>query len=351
MFLNVGLKQDGAKKWQWQFEFSASPRSLSFSSDGGSKSTTITSRRRRIYLDDNNNANGSFGSWESCDFSVSESLSWITTSTSGNTVSFNASENTSTSRSESATIEQSRSGYYQYTGSDYPSDSGSIPISLSQSAGVTYSYSLSVSPTSIFLPPSGRYRRVTINSSKNGSDGSSEDSRWVATKDASWISCSPSSGTGIYSDISGQNYTNPAQDRTGKVTIEQEDSGKTETIDVTQRKLIQYTITNNLGATLSGQTVEASVSSGSTSGVISSTMNDVFVCGSSTTGSFTVNFTNYSIASSTVTINSNYANNSGQIDSLNSFTVNVNSANTNNLTASVYLVGLSENLWTIDISF
>ena len=149
---NVPLSQSGALKWQWQFEFSASSRSLSFSSDGGSKSTTITSRRRMIYINDSGSATGNLGNWESCDFSVSESLSWITTSTSGNTVSFNASENTSTSRSGSATIEQSRSGYYQYTGSDYPSDSGSISISLSQDAATVntyYQYKFSASPTSL----------------------------------------------------------------------------------------------------------------------------------------------------------------------------------------------------------
>ena len=127
-------------KWQWQFELSASSRSLSFSSDGGSKSTTITSRRRMIYINDSGSATGSLGNWESHSFSSSESLSWITKSTSGNTIELTAEKSVEPARSGTLTVIQNRSGYYLYGGSDYPSDSSSISVTLSQSSGQTTVY-------------------------------------------------------------------------------------------------------------------------------------------------------------------------------------------------------------------
>ena len=93
-----------------------------------------------IYINDSGSATGSLGNWESHSFSSSESLSWITKSTSGNTIALTAENSIEPARSGTLTVIQNRSGYYLYGGSDYPSDSASISVTLNQSSGQTTVY-------------------------------------------------------------------------------------------------------------------------------------------------------------------------------------------------------------------
>lgn len=90
-----------------------------------------------IYINDSGSATGSLGNWESHSFSSSESLSWITKSTSGNTIALTAESSIEPARSGTLTVIQNRGEYYLYGGSDYPSDSASISVTLNQSSGQT----------------------------------------------------------------------------------------------------------------------------------------------------------------------------------------------------------------------
>ena len=92
---SVTVSQGANVKTTYQYKLSVSPTSLSFSSSGGSKDISVTSQRRTIT--ETGGTVTSTGSWTNYGFSSSESLSWISTSTSGTTIKVTATENTSTS--------------------------------------------------------------------------------------------------------------------------------------------------------------------------------------------------------------------------------------------------------------
>ena len=90
-----------------------------------------------IYVNDSNQATGETGNWEThSNYSLSESLSWITTSGTNITATDNSSS--STSRSGTVKATQDRSGYYVHGngGINYSSDPSSRDISVSQESGM-----------------------------------------------------------------------------------------------------------------------------------------------------------------------------------------------------------------------
>ena len=174
---------------------SVSPTSFNIPSSGGS--------------------NYSFNIYSNCEWTVSESSSWITgvslTSGSGDgNVSFDVLENTNTS-SRSATIEIIR-------------DSEIIESITVYQQGESISYYLNVSPTSLDFPASGSSLPFSI---------SSNDS-WNVSESSSWLSCSPLSGPGN-GTVSVSTLVNSGSiGRSGTITITGVNSGITRTVSIYQ---------------------------------------------------------------------------------------------------------------------
>lgn len=163
---SVTVSQGANVTYTYQYKFSRTPSSLSFDSSGGTKNVTVTSQRRQI-----TETGGSFtsaGSWESYGFSSSETLSWISTSTSGTTIKVTATENTSTSERDGTLTITQDSQTNKCTLSGYESDSPELNVPLDQDAARKtdsgYQYEFSVSPTSLQFPVDGGDKSVTVTS-------------------------------------------------------------------------------------------------------------------------------------------------------------------------------------------
>ena len=118
----------------YQYEFSASPSSLSFTSSGGTKSVAVTSRRREIRETNSGYTPKSWTTWSNFSSSITSGTTYF--SKSGTTsISVRASENTSTlSRSGNLRISQTREDVCNVSG--YKSDTTPINVGLSQSGKV-----------------------------------------------------------------------------------------------------------------------------------------------------------------------------------------------------------------------
>ena len=124
---------DITTKTEYQYEFSVSPASLSFSADGGTQSVTVTSRRRPVTLTYTNGSltdesAGSWSTWSSYSGRIGSGAGFSVLGT-----SVTAGANSSTSRREgNLELTQTQTSDYSGSTSSYKSDSASINVPLDQ---------------------------------------------------------------------------------------------------------------------------------------------------------------------------------------------------------------------------
>ena len=213
-----------------KYFFSVSPSSLDFTSDGGSKSVTVTSYYQTATQTSTDNGpwlpasptfSGKTGVTPSAGSSSNSAFSVGSVSGSSGTYTVNvtASSNSSTSnRSGSFDISQSRSGNY----SDFTSDDSSLNVPLNQERKKEDVYVFLVSPPSITFNANGGERTLSITSTKNDS---------VIGYSYSWKA--------MLSQFTFSNGTISASSagtlgRNDTLTLTQNESGKTATINVSQ---------------------------------------------------------------------------------------------------------------------
>ena len=124
---------DITTKTEYQYEFSVSPASLSFSADGGTQSVTVTSRRRPVTLTYTNGSltdesAGSWSTWSSYSGRISSGTGF---SVSGTSVTAGANSSTS-SREGNLELTQTQTSDYSGSTSSYKSDSANINVPLEQ---------------------------------------------------------------------------------------------------------------------------------------------------------------------------------------------------------------------------
>lgn len=124
---------DITTKTEYQYEFSVSPASLSFSADGGTQSVTATSRRRPVTFTYTNGSltdesEGSWSTWSSYSGRISSGAGF---SVSGTSVTAGANSSTS-SREGNLELTQTQTSDYSGSTSSYKSDSASINVPLDQ---------------------------------------------------------------------------------------------------------------------------------------------------------------------------------------------------------------------------
>ena len=124
---------DITTKTEYQYEFSVSPASLSFSADGGTQSVTVTSRRRPVTLTYTNGSltdesAGSWSTWSSYSGRISSGAGF---SVSGTSVTAGANSSTS-SREGNLELTQTQTSDYSGSTDSYKSDSASINVPLDQ---------------------------------------------------------------------------------------------------------------------------------------------------------------------------------------------------------------------------
>ena len=140
----VDLQQNGAVVVNdgYQYEFSVSPTSLSFSSSGGTQSVTVTSRKRLIQWYEGNSTPFSTGNWSNVTptYSITSGNSYFSNSGSSVTASSNSSTST---RSGNLKISQSQTDICTLSG--YGSDSTPINVPLSQSGRTITTMSITIS--------------------------------------------------------------------------------------------------------------------------------------------------------------------------------------------------------------
>lgn len=124
---------DITTKTEYQYEFSVSPASLSFSADGGTQSVTVTSRRRPVTLTYTNGSltdesAGSWSTWSSYSGRIGSGAGF---SVLGTSVTAGANSSTS-SREGNLELTQTQTSDYSGSTSSYKSDSASINVPLDQ---------------------------------------------------------------------------------------------------------------------------------------------------------------------------------------------------------------------------
>ena len=185
---------DITTKTEYQYEFSVSPASLSFSADGGTQSVTVTSRRRPVTLTYTNGSltdesAGSWSTWSSYSGRISSGTGF---SVSGTSVTAGANSSTS-SREGNLELTQTQTSDYSGSTSSYKSDSANINVPLEQMGAdiksvnfihLSYSWQSRMVPMTFTaymhppvikspplsswnagsptVPPSGRVRRTTL---------------------------------------------------------------------------------------------------------------------------------------------------------------------------------------------
>ena len=131
--LTQDKKDDITTKTEYQYEFSVSPASLSFSADGGTQSVTVTSRRRPVTFTYTNGSltdesEGSWSTWSSYSGRISSGAGFSVSRTS---VTAGANSSTS-SREGNLELTQTQTSDYSGSTSSYKSDSASINVPLDQ---------------------------------------------------------------------------------------------------------------------------------------------------------------------------------------------------------------------------
>jgi hypothetical protein len=210
----------------YQYKFSVSPTSLSFSADGETKTYSVTSERRQITKTDSSSYDaGSWTTWSS----YTESVSGTGFSGSSGRVTAGANSNTS-SRSGDLDLTQTQSD--KCTVSGYESDSSNINVPLSQDGKKEeyygYQYKFSVSPTSLNFSADGETKTYSVTSERRQitkTDSSSYDAGSWTT----WSSYTESvSGTG-FSGSSGRvtaGANSNTSSRSGDLDLTQTQSDK-----------------------------------------------------------------------------------------------------------------------------
>lgn len=280
-----------------EYEFSASPTSLSFVALGQSKNINVTSMFHYTFN----------GEWR--DDNVPWQVQSITApfKISGNTVSIGENVNPSVRRGSLVLIQ--------------PASRKTITISLSQAAAeITYQYNFSVSPTSLDFAATGETKSVSITSTRdryvNGKYSSTDN--W----DYSRSNGNNVSGSGT-SITMGENTGD--SDRSGSVTFTQNTSGKRVTVNCNQEAAsieVTYTFTispDSLTFENTGGTQNFTVTSTKTTVVNgnSSTTNLDYSISGSVSG-FTINKGSGSVTAS---------ENSGEAGRSGSFTFTQNESN------------------------
>ena len=201
----------------YQYKFSVSPTSLSFSADGETKTYSVTSERRQITKrTDSSSYNAeSWTTWSSYTESVSG------TGFSGSSGRVTAGANSSTSR-RSGDLDLTQTQSDKCTVSGYESDSSNINVPLNQDGKKEDVYVFLVSPPSITFNASGGERTLSITSTKNDS---------VIGYSYSWKA--------MLSHFTFSNGTISASSagtlgRSDTLTLTQDESGKIATINVSQ---------------------------------------------------------------------------------------------------------------------
>ena len=206
----------------WEYTFTVSPASLSFSERGETKSVTVASTKQK-------KING-INDGDAVPVGYTRANSGTGVSGSGSSVTM--SENAATSlRSGKATFTQSESGK-------------KAEVSLSQAAGkVTYTYSLSVSSQNVTLDAKGTAQTLTVTSKRqkyvNGkASGGLEDYDWNFDLQQGFTYTKVSQ---TQLRINGSNNTTTNQ-KSGQCIIRQKtDGGKSATVNVKQDKGVQTT--------------------------------------------------------------------------------------------------------------
>lgn len=189
-----------------EYEFSASPTSLSFVALGQSKNINVTSMFHYTFN----------GEWR--DDNVPWQVQSITApfKISGNTVSIGENVNPSVRRGSLVLIQ--------------PASRKTITISLSQAAAVETTYEFSVTPTTMEFEATGGTQAFTITSTKTVTTNGVP-----VTTSVGYTSSSDTSGI----TVSGNNVKVTeieGEGRTGVITFTQDESEKTLTIKITQKK-------------------------------------------------------------------------------------------------------------------
>lgn len=196
----------------YDYRISVSPGSYNFGASGGSTSFTVTPRTR-----EGAGSPISWGDWydsPSGSYSLSTSLpSGITASKSGNTVSVNATANSSTS--------SGRKGSFTVTHSGDGSKSASATVTQDKKDDITtkteYQYEFSVSPASLSFSADGGTQSVTVTSRRrpvtltytNGSLTDESAGSW-----STWSNYSGRISSGAGFSVSGTSVTAGANSST-----------------------------------------------------------------------------------------------------------------------------------------
>ena len=196
----------------WEYTFTVKPTSLSFVNTGESKQVVVTSKKQLII-------NGEpEGDPEDCAFTSSLSGNGYSKSDSEGTINVTVTENPGT------TV---RNGVLTLTQTD---SKKSLIINLSQAAStISYNYVFTVTPTSLSFVNTGESKAVTITSTKqkmlNGK--ASGDVEQVTYTNR------PTNATVDGSNIIVSENPNDSE-RTGSVVFTQNESNKTQTVNLTQ---------------------------------------------------------------------------------------------------------------------
>lgn len=201
----------------WEYHFSVNPYQVSVGASGGSGSVTITSYE---------SLNGAH--YQDIDYDIDSSTlpSWATFNKSTSTFTISANSSTS-SRSAQVYFQQDYSGKRDYASL---SQSGSTPTpdtyvftwddGTTSDVSANFPWDFSVNGTAANIP---------LISTKNGSSQS-----WSVSSKPSWISTSTSS-----SSVSISASDNTGSARSGEIVLEQDGSGKTLTINVSQEAYVK----------------------------------------------------------------------------------------------------------------
>jgi hypothetical protein len=189
----------------YQYKFSVSPTSLSFSANGETKTYSVTSERRQITkrTDSSSYDAGSWTTWSSYNESVSG------TGFSGSSGKVTASANSSTS-SRSGDLDLTQTQSDKCTVSGYESDSSNINVPLSQDGKVEiktetkYLYRFSAYPMSLKFKASGGTLQTNISSNRTKYTRTSTDggNTW-----GNWVASSPEGVSDYTETVSGDGFT------------------------------------------------------------------------------------------------------------------------------------------------
>ena len=213
------------------------PTSLSFSANAGTQNLTVTG--------DEQWSAQSGQSWCTLSKTSGTGPATITVAVSKNTASSSRSAQiTFTAASGTKTVSVTQGAQSPIGRNDYDGDKN-------LDGGGTVTYTLSLSVSSLSTSPSGESKTVNVTSNDS----------WKVSSNQSWCTVSPSSGSnnGTVKITTAKNTT--SRPRTATVTVKGTNSGKSETVTVSQDAYILSVNTSALSTSAAGETQNVSITS------------------------------------------------------------------------------------------